>query len=98
MSNFRSWTGPLAAAALTVAGLSAARADDGALNLLGDQLRLQGMPCKHAQSATPDPDASRPDERVWIVKCDDVSYRMRLIPNMRAQVEKLKSNAPPQKP
>jgi hypothetical protein len=37
MANFRSWTGPLAAAAaLTFVGLSAARADDGALNVLAD--------------------------------------------------------------
>ena len=98
MANFRLWTGPLTAAALTMVGLSAARADDDALNVLGDQLRLQGLPCKHAQSATPDPDSSRPDERVWIIKCDDVSYRMRLIPNMAAQVEKLKTDPPPQKP
>jgi hypothetical protein len=54
-------------------------------------LRLQGFACKQAQSAKPDPDASRPDERAWIVTCDSGTYRMRLVPNMAAKVEKLKN-------
>lgn len=91
MADFRCWAAPLTAAALTMAGLSAARADDGALNVLADQLRLQGFACDHPQSAKPDPDASRPNERVWIVACDGASYRMRIVPNMAAQVEKMKN-------
>jgi hypothetical protein len=32
---------------------------------------------------------SRPDEAAWILKCENSSYRVRLIPDMAAKVELL---------
>ena len=35
------------------------------------------------------PQASRPDEEVWLLRCEGASYRFRLIPDMAAQVERI---------
>ena len=43
------------------------------------QIRAQGYACDQPQSATRDPQASRPDEEVWLLRCERaivfVSYR-----------------------
>ena len=67
----------------------AARADDAPVTLLADQIRGQGYSCKSPESAARDTAASKPDEAVWILKCDGVGYRIRLVPDMAAKVEKL---------
>ena len=53
------------------------------------QIRAQGYACDQPQSATRDPQASRPDEEVWLLRCEGASYRVRLIPDMAAQVERV---------
>ena len=53
------------------------------------QMRAQGYACDQPQSATRDPQASRPDEEVWLLRCEGASYRVRLIPDMAAQVERI---------
>ena len=53
------------------------------------QIRAQGYACDQPQSATRDPQASRPDEQVWLLRCKGASYRVRLIPDMAAQVERI---------
>jgi hypothetical protein len=54
------------------------------------QVRLQGYPCTGSVSIQADPELSRPDERGWILTCTDGTYRVRLIPDMAARIEKLK--------
>ena len=56
---------------------------------LAAQVRLQGHRCDEPLSATRDTALSKPNEAVWVLKCANASYRMRLIPNMAAQVERL---------
>src|SRR4029453_11182190 len=58
-------------------------------NVLAAQLRDQGYACDQPQSAERDAQASRPDEAVWIVQCENARYRMRLDPDMAAKVERL---------
>ena len=53
------------------------------------QIRAQGYACDQPQSATRDPQASKPDEEVWLLRCEGASYRIRLIPDMAAQVERI---------
>ena len=53
------------------------------------QIRAQGYACDQPQSATRDAQASRPDEEVWLLRCEGASYRVRLIPDMAAQVERI---------
>ena len=53
------------------------------------QIRAQGYACDQPQSATRDAQASRPDEEVWLLRCEGANYRVRLIPDMAAQVERI---------
>jgi hypothetical protein len=53
------------------------------------QIRAQGYACDQPQSATRDAQASKPDEQVWLLRCEGASYRVRLIPDMAARVERI---------
>jgi hypothetical protein len=53
------------------------------------QIRSQGYACDQPQSATRDPQASKPNEEVWILRCEGASYRVRLIPDIAARVERI---------
>ena len=53
------------------------------------QIRAQGYRCDAPVSAERDAALSRPDEAVWILKCQNATYRVRLIPDLAARVEKL---------
>jgi hypothetical protein len=76
---------------VTVAGGAAvvASAQEDPTNIVADQIRAQGYQCDSPQSATRDAQASKPDEAVWILQCESGSYRVRLIPDMAAKVEKI---------
>lgn len=60
-------------------------------DIIAVQIRKQGFTCKTPLSAERDTTTGNPDDPVWTLKCDDASYRVHLIPNMAAQVEKLAS-------
>ena len=53
------------------------------------QVRLQGHRCDEALSAARDTALSKPNEAVWVLKCANATYRVRLMPNMAAGVERL---------
>jgi hypothetical protein len=83
--------------ALTVLGLgfaanmamAGASPDQDPTSDLAAQLRDQGYACDQPKSAERDVQASKPDEAVWIVQCENARYRMRLDPDMGAKVEQL---------
>jgi hypothetical protein len=54
--------------------------------IIAAHIRMQGFACHKPVSAERDRAASRPNEAVWLLKCKDYSYRVRLIPNMAADV------------
>ena len=56
---------------------------------LAAQVRLQGHSCDEPLSATRDAALSKPNEAVWVLKCANASYRLSVIPNMAAKVERL---------
>jgi hypothetical protein len=58
-------------------------------DILAVQLRSQGFACDKPKSAERDAELSRPDQAVWVLKCENVTYRMRLTPGMPAKVERL---------
>lgn len=60
--------------------------------LLASQLRTQGYACSKPKSATHERHASHPNEEVWILRCEDGAYRMTVIPDMAAKVEKLRDH------
>ena len=82
--------GRFAAAFLAVTLVSASSlADDEAAKVTADKVRAQGFPCAEPVSAQRDQAASKPDETVWILDCKDARYRVRLMDDMPAKVERL---------
>ena len=77
------------AVALIVSGGRVVWAQAAPPETLAAQLRLQGHRCDEPVTAQQDPQLSKPDETVWNLKCGNVSYRMRLTPDMAARIEKL---------
>lgn len=77
------------AATLPVVGFPAAAQDDDAAagELIAVQVRDQGLACAEPVGAKRDPTAN--DDAVWTLTCADASYRVRLIPDQAAKVEKL---------
>jgi len=77
----------------TLAALDAASAvaaeEDGPKDMIADQIRDQGYACENPQEATRDPEYSKPDEAAWILTCEDTTYRVILVPDMGARVERL---------
>jgi hypothetical protein len=53
------------------------------------QIRRQGYRCEGSPNAERDAERSMPGEAVWVLKCENATYRIRLVPNMAAQVEQL---------
>jgi hypothetical protein len=78
-----------AVATLSGAGTCALSAQEDPTNIVADQIRAQGYKCESPQGAKRDPQASKPDEAVWILQCESGSYRVRLDPDMAATVEKI---------
>jgi hypothetical protein len=85
--------GPIAAAisALIAASTPGYTADphEVSKDIIAVQIRKQGFKCETPQSAERDPTSGNPDDQLWILKCEDASYRVHLIPDMGAEVEKL---------
>jgi hypothetical protein len=75
-----------------VAGSATVSADNGLeppMDLLATQLRDQGFACDHPTSAKFEANTSKPNEKVWVVECKGVHYRMTVVPDLAAKIEKL---------
>jgi hypothetical protein len=57
--------------------------------IIAVQIRKQGFACQEAQSAVRDRKASAPNAAVWVLRCGNATYRVRLTPDMAAQVERI---------
>jgi hypothetical protein len=84
-------TVPLAfsAISLQLTFLPAQAADEMSAEIIAVQIRDQGYACDKALTAERDQKFSKPGEDAWILKCDNATYRVRLIPDMAAKVERL---------
>jgi len=69
--------------------LSPASAQTSAADIIADHIRSQGYVCDSPLSAKRDAHASKPDEQVWALSCAKGRYRVRLVPDMAAVVEKI---------
>jgi len=76
-----------AAGVATVQGVSA---QEPTKDLLAAQIRDQGYHCNSPLSAKKDLRRSKPDEAAWVLRCRDATYRIRLVPDMAARVQRLK--------
>ena len=77
------------AALLSSAGAAFALNDEDPKDIIAAQIRDQGFDCDDPQSATRDDSASGPDEAAWVVTCEGASYRVKLVPDMAAKIEKI---------
>lgn len=75
--------------ALQLAASMVYAAEEMPAEIIAVQIRDQGYACGKSVSAKRDEKLSRPDEAAWILKCDNATYRVRLIPDMAAKVERL---------
>jgi len=57
--------------------------------IIASHIRDQGFECDKPESAKRDKEASRPDEPVWILTCENATYRVREIADQAAKVERL---------
>jgi hypothetical protein len=73
------WIGPVGAQAVK----------ETSKEIIAVQIRRQGYACDKPVSAERDKDASKPDEPVWILTCENFKYRVRLVPDMAAEVQRL---------
>jgi hypothetical protein len=79
----------LALGLFLLCGLLPLGAQEMSAEIIAAQIRDQGYACTKALSAERDEKLSKPDEVAWILKCNNATYRARLIPDMAAKVEKL---------
>jgi hypothetical protein len=82
------------AAAVALTSLSAfaglAQEVEGPAGIVAAQIRSQGYACTAPVTATHDQQASTPYGAVWLLNCQNASYRVRLVPNMAAEVVRLR--------
>jgi hypothetical protein len=69
--------------------MAVAAEEENPAEIVAAQIRSQGYKCDEAKTAQRDIEASKPDEAVWILDCGNASYRVRLIPDMAADVERM---------
>ena len=60
-----------------------------AAQIIAVQIRKQGYTCGKAESAKRDVEASKPNVPVWILKCDNARYRVRVFASKADKVERL---------
>ena len=58
-------------------------------DIIAVQIRKQGYECTNPSKAKRDPEASKPDLPVWILTCENATYRVRLVGDMADRVEKM---------
>ena len=57
--------------------------------IIAAHIRMQGFACEKPLNAERDRERCKPDEPVWLLKCENATYRVRLIPDMAAQVQRV---------
>src|SRR5262245_47486841 len=81
------WSCGAAVATVMAYGGSAAPASgqdktEASAEVIAVQIRKQGYACDEAQSAVRDREISTPNQTVWILRCKNASYRVRLTHDM----------------
>jgi hypothetical protein len=60
--------------------------------VLAVEIRSQGLVCNKPQQATRDTKLSKRDYDVWVLKCENATYRLGRYPDLPAKIEKLSDN------
>ena len=72
--------------ALGVGAPDTALAQETPVNIIAAQVRLQGYACNEPRRAERNVQASKPNEAVWLLVCENATYRVTLVPNMAARI------------
>jgi hypothetical protein len=59
-------------------------------DVLAAQIRTQGVACDNPQRAVRDAKRSKPDHDVWILTCENATYRVSRYPDLAAKIERLR--------
>lgn len=78
----------LAAIGAIACGGAALAQESGPVKVLAATVRTHGHECTEPQGATRE-GAAAADQTVWILRCKNASYRVRLTPNRNAVVERI---------
>lgn len=62
---------------------------DTATGVIAAQLRRQGIACTFPRHARRNSKSSQANEVVWTLRCEEASYRVRLIPHIGARVTRI---------
>lgn len=68
----------------------ASAAGETPMNMLAAQIRSQGIACERPQRASRDVKRSGPDHDVWILTCENATYRISRYPDLAAKVERIR--------
>ena len=60
------------------------------ITIVADQIRGQGYPCTNPQSADRVEAESKPDQPVYILICENATYKVHIIPDLPATVTEIK--------
>jgi hypothetical protein len=74
--------------AAVIAGAASA-AEETPMGVLAARVREQGNTCDEPQGAKREVKESAPNETVWILKCENDTFRLTLVPDLAAKIEKL---------
>jgi hypothetical protein len=58
--------------------------------VLAAQIRSQGIVCDKPKRAVRDAKRSKPDYDVWVLTCENATYRVSRYPDLAAKVERLR--------
>ncbi|WP_426406867.1 hypothetical protein [Bradyrhizobium ganzhouense] len=71
-------------------GLIASVAAETVKDMLAAQLRTQGVACDNPQRAVRNAKRSRPDHDVWVLTCENATYRISRYPDLAAKIVRLR--------
>lgn len=80
---------PIALSSLQVAALPVKAGEEMSAEIIAVQIRKQGFPCNKALSAEMDETLSTPHVAAWTLRCNNATYRVRLVPKMAAVAERV---------
>jgi len=64
-------------------------AEETVKDMIAAQIRTQGFVCNSPQRAVRDAKLSKPNHDVWVLTCENATYRVSRYPDMAAKVEQL---------
>lgn len=87
------WRRGIVCLALGLGAGGACLAQETPVGILMAHIRMQGFTCDEPRSAERDAKASKPNVTVWTLVCANATYRVILIPDMKARIEIKKNSA-----